>query len=390
MVLVKYLFPALAVASVASAVDCSKDKITIESAGDGSSLSSCTKINGDVVISDSISGKLSLDGVREIKGSLTSDGASNITDLSAPELETIGKEFSLKGLSDLNNLKFDSLKKVGSIKFDSLAHLNKFSFTKGVSKAKSVTITNTFLTTLEGIELDSVENLYIANNIYLKEVDVNQMKKITGDVDFSSNHKQLKISFPNLKEAQNMTFRNVSSVSLPSLESVAGGLGFYSNYMESFLGPNLTDVGSALVFNDNSALTNISLPVLKEVDGTFQIANNTQLKQVKGIPKLEKIGGALDFSGNLTQVDLPALKDIRGAFNMQSSGKLDCSKMDEFDGDVTKGKFTCYGDVEDPGKEGSKPSDSDDKDDNGAAIGGASLTYVVGFAGLVGAFLQFL
>lgn len=98
-----------------------------------------------------------------------------------------------------------------------------------------------------------------------------------------------------------MTFRNVSSVSLPSLESVAGGLGFYSNYMESFLGPNLTDVGSALVFNDNSALTNISLPVLKEVDGTFQIANNTQLKQVKGIPKLEKIGGALDFSGNLTQ-----------------------------------------------------------------------------------------
>lgn len=75
---------------------------------------------------------------------------------------------------------------------------------------------------------------------------------------------------------------------------------------------------------------------------------------------------------------------------MQSSGKLDCSKMDEFDGDVTKGKFTCYGDVEDPGKEGSKPSDSDDQDDSGAALGSTSLTYVIGFAGLVGAFLQFL
>lgn len=244
---------------------------------------------------------ITLEGVREIKGSLTCDGGANITELSAPDLETIGDDFTLTGLSGLNNLKFDSLKEVGAIKFDSLAHLSKFAFTKGVSKAKSVTITNTFLTTLEGIALDSVETLYIANNIYLKEVDVNQMKKATGDVNFSGNHKNLKISFPNLKEAQNMTFRNASSVSIPSLKSVSGGLGFYSSYMESFQAPNLTEVDSALVFNDNVALTNISLPLLKEVGGTFQIANNTQLKQITGIPKLETIEGALDFSGNVTK-----------------------------------------------------------------------------------------
>lgn len=277
------------------------DKITIENSSDGSDLASCSKIKGDVEIAEQASGQISLDGVREISGSLTCNGASNITDLSAPDLETIGDEFNLKGLSGLQSLNFDSLNEVGSIDFDSLAHLSQFSFTKGVSKAESVKITNTFLTSLKGITLDKVSNLYIANNIYLTEVDVDEMKKITGDVDFSSNHKNLKISFPNLKEAQNMTFRNASSVSLPSLESVAGGLGFYSNYMESFQGPNLTEVDSFLVFNDNSALTNISLPNLESVGGTFQIANNTQLKQVKGVPKLEKIEGALDFSGNLTQ-----------------------------------------------------------------------------------------
>lgn len=87
------------------------------------------------------------------------------------------------------------------------------------------------------------------------------------------------------------------------------------------------------------------------------------------------------------------MKDIRGAFNMQSSGKLDCSKLNEFDGDVTKGDFTCYGNVDDPGKEGSTPSDSNgdgsssDKDDS-AALDRVSLTYVVGFAGLVATFMS--
>ena len=98
-----------------------------------------------------------------------------------------------------------------------------------------------------------------------------------------------------------MTFRNASKVDLPSLESVSGGLGFYSSYFESFTGPNLTTVDSFLVFNDNSALTNISLPLLESVGGSFQIANNTELKEVTGVPKLETIEGALDFSGNFSE-----------------------------------------------------------------------------------------
>jgi len=388
MGLMNFVVPALAAASVVSAVDCGDDKIIIQNESDGTGLASCTKIDGDVEIAADAVASISLAGVREITGSLICNGGENVTDLSAPDLETIGADFSLKGLSQLKSLTFDSLTEVGSIEFDSLAHLSQLAFAAGVSKAESVKITNTFLTSLNGIALDTVANLYIANNIYLTEVDVDEIEKITGDVDFAGNHKNLKISFPNLKEAQNMTFRNASSVSLPSLESVAGGLGFYSSYLESFSGPNLTEVESFLVFNDNSALTNISLPLLKSVGGTFQIANNTQLEQVNGVPKLETIEGALDFSGNFSVVELPVLKDIRGAFNMQSSGPLDCSKMEQLGEDVTKGDFACYSNVEDPGTEGSTPSDKDDKK-GAAAMDRVSFTYVAGFA-VVGAFLQML
>lgn len=88
------------------------------------------------------------------------------------------------------------------------------------------------------------------------------------------------------------------------------------------------------------------------------------------------------------------MKDIRGAFNMQSSGNLDCDKMSDYEGDVTKGKFTCFSEIKDPGKEGSTPEDGDGKggssDEGSATLDRVSVTYVLGFAGLAGALMQIL
>lgn len=101
-----------------------------------------------------------------------------------------------------------------------------------------------------------------------------------------------------------------------------------------------------------------------------------------------------DSNMSFYRVELPSLKDVRGAFNMQSSGQLNCDKLSDFDGDVTKGKYTCFSEVKDPGKEGTTPDDSNGDGSSGgkdaAALDRVSLTYVVGFAGLAGAFLQFL
>jgi len=107
-------------------------------------------------------------------------------------------------------------------------------------------------------------------------------------------------TFPMLETATNMTFRNCSSVSLPSLANVTQDLGFYGNTMQSFVAPNLTTVGG-LIFVDNTQLTNISLPQLTSVNQSYQIANNTLLKNVTGFPQLSIVGGALDFNGNFTE-----------------------------------------------------------------------------------------
>ena len=95
-----------------------------------------------------------------------------------------------------------------------------------------------------------------------------------------------------------MTFRNVSSVTMPSLSQVNGSLGFYSDTFQSFSAPNLTATGGGLAFVDSPNLSKISMPKLTEVGAGFLIANNTNLKSIKGFPKLQTVVGALDFAGN--------------------------------------------------------------------------------------------
>jgi hypothetical protein len=160
------------------------------------------------------------------------------------------------------------------------------------------------LSTLDGINLETVETLQIDNNNRLKTFST-QIANVSSSVNINANGDSLAVSFPNLIWAANMTFRNVSSISIPSLAVVNGSLGFYGNYITSLAAPNLTSVGSSatgsgsLAFVSNDKLANISLPLLTSVGGADQIANNTELSAIS-FPELSTVGGAIDFSGNFT------------------------------------------------------------------------------------------
>jgi len=212
-----------------------------------------------------------------------------------------------------------------------------------VSQADNVLISNTQLNTLAGIELETVGNIDIDNNPYLNTVNVNQISTITGSLNIAANYKNLDITFDNLQQANNMTFRNVSSVTMPSLSQVNGSLGFYSDTFQSFSAPNLTATGGALAFVDSPNLSNISMPKLTYIGAGFLIANNSNLKSIDGFPKLQTIVGALDFAGAFDNATLPALKDVRGGLNIQtSSSTFDCTPFDnDKQNSIVKGVYTC-------------------------------------------------
>jgi hypothetical protein len=150
----------------------------------------------------------------------------------------------------------------------------------------------------------TVGTIDINNNNRLTKFNT-QIANITGSANIASNGKNLAVSFPNLIWAADLTFRNVSTVSIPSLAAVNGTLTFDENYFTSIAAPNLTAVGNtatgkgSLAFVANSAVTNVTIPLLKTIGGGLQIANNSALQTIS-FPVLTTVGGAVDLTGNFT------------------------------------------------------------------------------------------
>ncbi|GME65800.1 hypothetical protein GTA08_BOTSDO01114 [Neofusicoccum parvum] len=187
---------------------------------------------------------------------------------------------------------------------------------------------------------------------------------VNNALTLSGNGDELKVSFPILEWAQNITLRNVSTISMPSLSSLNGSLGLYGNKVESLDFANLTTVDGSLSIVGNGNLANISIDRLSKVGGGFQIVDNPRINDLS-FPTLESVGGALDFSGNFSRhfppsptkpsprantassVSLDSIADVRGAFNLQSTENI-CETCAHFRnltgaGAAIKGKFQCAG-----------------------------------------------
>ena len=284
---------------------------TIAQSADATALASCTTYSGSVAIQTGLATpkdsnghqQLQVDTVRKISGNLTVTNIPELTSLTFSALQSVSG-FELGGLNGLSTLSFPQLTTVSQLNFTALASLQQLDFgSVGITKASSVLITNTGLSSLNGISnLKEVDIFNVNNNNALQNISL-QVTSIKNSLQIFANDflvSGLTTSFPLLETAQNMTFRACSVILLPALVNVTEDLGFYGNTLQSFTAPNLTTAGG-LVFVDNTQLTNISLPALTSINGTYQIANNTKLAKIDGFQQLSVVTGALDFSGNFTE-----------------------------------------------------------------------------------------
>jgi hypothetical protein len=126
------------------------------------------------------------------------------------------------------------------------------------------------------------------------------VQNISQSLTLEGNGNRFTANFSNLQTAQNLTFRDCASISIPSLVSVTGSLGFYDNSVSSLTVPKLKDVGGTLAAITNNDLTNISIPLLKSIGGSLQIQNNSQLTEFS-LPSLQTVGGDTDMYGNFSR-----------------------------------------------------------------------------------------
>jgi hypothetical protein len=302
----------------------------------------------------------------------------------------------------LNTVSFPKLEEVDSLIFLGLPAMRSLGFDTGIQSAGNIDIENTHITTLTGLNVTEADTIKIANNPLLDTIDL-PVTTIKDIMELDQNNVGVMVTLDSLESAQNLTFRNCSSVSLSKIETLNGSLNLFGSKFENFNATNLTSIGGALAIIDNNSLQNISFPALTKIGGALNVANNTDLHDIE-FNKLETVSGSLDFHGNITKyvqslsfyqasltigrVSLPALDNVEGTFNIQSTGDIKKTCDDNFqplkDASKIQGSYTCEGKVEQPGGEGSDPTSSDGDDKTGAA---SPINVRVGalFAGLAAA-----
>lgn len=220
----------------------------------------------------------------------------------------------MRNVTKLGSLSFPSLTSVRALAWQSVTNLNTFTLGP-LNKADEVTISDTFLDALDGIDLSKVNKFDINNNRRLKKFTT-KLASLSDNLNIQANGIGLEINLPNLIWIANMTIANVTKFQVPSLKVVNGSARFDSNYFESFSAPNLTHTESGdISFVGNGALNNMTFPKLATIGGGLLIANNTGLDKVTYFSQLTDVGGAIKLRGNFTEYVLPDSRQLPVLFH---------------------------------------------------------------------------
>jgi hypothetical protein len=293
--------PSLTTRPAAQNDPCTQTEFTINSQADITGLGRCRTLRGNVVVGEQTDAKLDFSGFTTIDGDFSVLNNKFVTDISSSSIGQITGTFHLQNLTALSNLGFSMLKSVGGINFVSLTAIDTLSFTSGVSQASKVVVSDTFLSSLNGLNMVSLESMDINNNRRLVRWD-SKLTSLSGTLIINANGLNLAVALPSLLWINEARISNVSTFEVPALSVVNDSLRFDSNFFRTFAAPNLTHTEDGDVsFVSNPQLTNVSMPLLTSLGGGLLIANNTGLSKVDGFPLLKTVGGAVKFRGNFTE-----------------------------------------------------------------------------------------
>ncbi|KAI8145461.1 hypothetical protein BJV82DRAFT_511641 [Fennellomyces sp. T-0311] len=287
---------------------CSGD-IQVQSQVDLDQIKSCKQYTGSISIDKASGADLSLLGVTQVNGDINVLNNEGLARLSFPQLEAVNG-LKLENNKVLNKLDLPSLAAARSFEVTVHPALPEITFPSGLSQVSKITVSDTTITRLEGLNMDRADEIVIDNNIYLRNLAARNLSEITNSLAISENSPYLTLDVSHLRSLQQGSFRNLASVSLQSLEKVNGDLSFISNKFPSLELSNITVVGGTLTLSNNNQLEKLEVPELRRLGGALSISNNTQLAHIEAFSNLEEIDGSLDLTGSFDEIKLPRLQDV--------------------------------------------------------------------------------
>ncbi|ONH68548.1 Sporulation-specific protein 22 [Cyberlindnera fabianii] len=306
---------------------CSKDQYVIHSQADLDVLSDlCHDIMGSIIVSNYYGPVIDTGDILTIGGDFVIVNATSLVRVQLSKVAAISGMFKLNELTALTAVNAPALNTVRVIDWRILPILSTVNFDNGISEVKSITISDTSLVGFSGFEVDSLETLNINNNRFMEIINSN-LRGINEKLSISANAKNAVVALPNLEYANNVTIRDVGSLSLPSIEGVNASMELINNNFLSIKFPKLKHIGGTLSLIENFNMKDVEFPTVEDVGGGLMVVNNTMLNKINFLPKLSIVGGAIEFVGDFKEAIFSKLSLVRGSAQIKSvSDSFDCSR----------------------------------------------------------------
>lgn len=226
-------------------------------------------------------------------------------------------------MTQLSTVSFGSLTNIdGELNWQSIPNLGGLTFGNGVQRIQTVTILDTQIQDLSGINLKSAQSVTIGQNSRLNKLSW-QLSSVDGNLilDGNGGGAGFDATFGNLMTVGSMTVNSVSSLAINSLRNATGLLAVQTSTLQSLSAPNLTSTGG-LTISSNQNLNNISMPLLKTINGSLLLNNDPMLTGNISFPALTNIRSAINATGAFNELLLPQINTIAGAVYIKSTGHL--------------------------------------------------------------------
>ncbi|RAH82185.1 hypothetical protein BO86DRAFT_84039 [Aspergillus japonicus CBS 114.51] len=278
----------------------------------------CTTINGSIVIATSYTGSFYLPNVRNITGQIRygSEGDPAVpapTSISLPDLEYMGSDMYLLGISALANVSAPMLKTAGwALRMDYVQDVDL----RSLETVRYVEIFGD----ISSLRLDSLRIVSGYFSICNKDrCEKNQ-----------SSTTPLHISLPSLQSVGTIEIDgSLSGLAVPNLTTIkeeARFSGFHRTASnESAINiafPRLNSAPTYMILGGN--ISSLSMPEMRNMSGYFRVDAGDSL--AIDLPFEE--ASSIDLYGAISSVKFPKLKSLFG-FSVHSSLSLDCQSVKE-------------------------------------------------------------
>lgn len=167
--------------------------IEVKSNQDLDALRNCQVVEGSITIKNvsSTGDIINLSQLQQVHGDLVFQGNGDLSQIVLASLKQVDGKLVFQDNRQLERLDLTQLTSVQSLDISVEPALNAILFPSGLSHIESLTVTDTIATKIEGLTTSKIKDVHVANNKYLKDINMNHLEQVNGVMTIAANSPNL-------------------------------------------------------------------------------------------------------------------------------------------------------------------------------------------------------